>query len=342
MELTVRELSAATFDAWDDYVGKTASATFFHLAAWSGLLERAFGHRPHYLFVESGGAVLGVLPLVEMRSRLFGHSLSSTPFCVSGGIVADGPEACRVLVDAARCKAEQLGVGSLELRGGADPGDGWLVKDLYVEFRRELSADHDANLKAIPRKQRAVVRKAIASDLVGEPCTDVDRFRRIYAESVRNLGTPVFARRFFHLLQETFGDACRMLMVTREGKDIAGVMSFYFRDQVLPYYGGSIGAARGMRANDFMYWELMRRSTDEGVGVFDYGRSKRGTGAFSFKKNWGFEPVPLPYRYSMVRDKEIPDLNPLNPKYKLAIEGWKRLPLPVADAIGPWISRSLG
>ena len=167
-------------------------------------------------------------------------------------------------------------------------------------------------------------------------------FFSIYAESVRTLGTPVFSKRLFHTLRHTFGDDCRMLMVTKEGRDVAAVMSFYFRGEVLPYYGGGISEARGMRANDFMYWELMRRATAEGIRFFDYGRSKIGSGSYSFKKNWGFEPLPVPYHYHLIRSKSMPEINPNNPKYKMAIDTWKRLPLPVANTLGPMLSRTLG
>jgi FemAB-related protein (PEP-CTERM system-associated) len=131
-------------------------------------------------------------------------------------------------------------------------------------------------------------------------------------------------------------------VVTHGAQDIAAVMSFYFRDQVLPYYGGSLPVARAVKGNDFMYWALMSRCAQEGIRVFDYGRSKRGTGAFSFKKNWGFEPKPLFYEYFLVNDDRVPEVNPLNPRYARFIGLWKRLPLPLANAVGPWIARDLG
>ena len=277
-----------------------------------------------------------------MRSRLFGTSLCSIPLGIGCGIVADDVGAAEALAGAACAMADTEGLSRVELRGGDDPGGAWTSRDLYVTFRRDIGPDHDANLKAIPRKQRAVVRKAVAGPLESEPTDDVDRFRRVYAESMRNLGTPMFPRRLFTELLEAFGNDCRMLMITGAGRDVAGVMSFYHRGEVLPHYGGGTEAARALRANDFMYWELMRRSADEGCTGFDYGRSKRGTGSFAFKRNWGFEPEELPYRYHLAEGRSMPDLSPTNPKYALAIRTWKRLPLPVANTIGPLVSRSLG
>jgi len=330
-------------DAWDGFVHAHPDATFFHLGAWAEIIRNVFGHRSHYLVAEQDGAIAGVLPLVHVRSLLFGSSMVSTPFCVRGGALAASDEIATRLVEAAVARADAQRVGQLELKGAAGcEGDGWLQDDLYFNFSREISADHDANMKAIPRKQRAMVRKGINHDLVSEVTDDVDGFFRIYAESVRGLGTPVFARRYFHELKRVFGEACDVTTVSHQGVPCASVMSFYFRDTVLPYYGGGTTLAREVKGYDFMYWELMRRSADRGLTRFDYGRSKRDTGAFSFKKNWGFEPEPLDYRYRLVQATAMAQKNPSNPKYRTFIEAWKRLPLPIANRLGPMIARDLG
>jgi FemAB-related protein (PEP-CTERM system-associated) len=159
---------------------------------------------------------------------------------------------------------------------------------------------------------------------------------------VHRLGTPVFSKKFFRLLKQTFADDCELLTITREGRTISSVMSFYFRDEVLPYYGGGMSEAREVAGNDFMYWELMRRACERGYKIFDFGRSKLGTGAFDFKKNWGFEPQALHYEYQLHAAREMPDNNPLNPKYQLFIKMWQRLPLSVANIVGPYIVKNLG
>ncbi len=343
MSVRIRELTHQS-QAWDAFVRSHPDGTFFHLAAWKTVLESAFGHRTHYIYAERDGAVVGVLPLAEVKSLLFGHHLSSTPFCVYGGPVAVDAEAAAALVDEARRRAEALRVEDLELRNLRPLSGDWEEKDLYATFRKTISDDVETNLKAIPRKQRAMVRKGIKAGLESEEDPDpaVARFYRVYSESVRNLGTPVFSRRYFRILKETFGRDCRVLMVRHGEEDIAGVMSFYFRDQVLPYYGGSRPAARRLKGNDFMYWELMRRSAGEGIRFFDFGRSKKNTGAYSFKKNWGFEPEPLHYQYHLVRAQSVPEVNPNNPKYQRFIRAWKRLPLPVANTLGPLLAKHLG
>jgi FemAB-related protein (PEP-CTERM system-associated) len=196
---------------------------------------------------------------------------------------------------------------------------------------------------AIPRKQRAMVRKGIKHHLRSEIDADIDRFFALYADNVHRHGTPALSKHYFQSLQRVFGDDVEVLTVTSEqGEPLSSVLSFYFRDEVLPYYAGDAERARAVAANDFKYWELMRRACKRGLKVFDYGRSKRGTGSFDFKKNWGFEPTPLVYEYCLYKGSEIPQNNPLNPKYRIFIALWRRLPLPLANALGPHIVRSLG
>jgi FemAB-related protein (PEP-CTERM system-associated) len=123
---------------------------------------------------------------------------------------------------------------------------------------------------------------------------------------------------------------------------VAAVLSFYWRDEVVPYYGGGMDLAREVAGNDFMYWNLMQAAAARGCRLFDFGRSKLGTGAYDFKKNWGFTAQHLPYEYKLYAASALPDNNPLNPKYQLFIKMWKKLPLPLANFMGPYIVRNLG
>lgn len=375
MSLRVRSADTSDAATWDAFVYAHPHASFFHRFGWAEVLERAFGHRAHFLLAETVGPtpqILGILPLVEVKSLLFGHSLASLPFCVYGGILASSPEAEGALREAACALADRLEVGALELRNRMASSSGWPVKSLYYTFRKPLVGEHASNLKAIPNRQRAMLRKALGEGLYGEEDEGTGRLYRVYSESVRNLGTPVFSRRYLHILREVFGRDCRVLMIRKaragsslydraddatlcapppeivrtgecDAEDVAGVLSFYFRGEVLPYYGGSLGRARSIKgANHFLYWDLMRRSVDEGVGHFDFGRSKEGTGPFQFKKNFGFEAEALPYEYFLVKASQVPDLNPNNPKYRLLVNAWQKLPLPLANLIGPPLARSLG
>lgn len=343
-DLAIRELDNAEIPDWDHFVAEHAGATFFHRAGWRRVIERSFGHRAHYFYAERGGNIEGILPLVHIKSMVFGNSLISLPFCVYAGPIAHNEEALRALDSAARDLADRLNVAHLEYRH-IEPGEypGAVAKpDLYVTFRKRIDPDLEKNLLAIPRKQRAMIRKGQNFGLRSEIDADSRRLHRVYSESVRNLGTPVFSRRYFDELKREFGSACEFLVVTHGNRAVSAVMSFYFRDQVLPYYGGGTIDARTLAANDFMYWEVMRRACERGCRVFDFGRSKRGTGAFDFKKNWGFPAQPLSYQFIMRRGEKPPDINPLNPKFRIFIEAWKRLPLPIANRLGPHIVRFLG
>lgn len=344
MSVVVRAARPEDAAAWDAFVQAAPSATFFHRIGWKDVLERAFGHRTHFLLAERGGQIEGVLPLAEIKSRLFGHSLVSTPFCVYGGIAASTHAARAALDEYAQKLAVALGVGHLEYRDRDVPAHGdWPGTDLYVTFRKTLDADVEKNLLAIPRKQRAMVRKGIKNGLVAELEEGVDGFYRVFADNVHRHGTPALPKRFFALLREVFGPDCEVQLVRApDGTLISGVLSFYFRDEILPYYAGDTVTARGLAANDFKYWELMRRACERGVQVFDYGRSKVGTGPYDFKRNWGFEPQRLHYGYKLVRARALPENNPNNPKYRLFIQAWQRLPRSVANFLGPYIVRNLG
>ena len=339
----VQRLDEASNSQWDKFVRSCPDATFFHRAGWKYVIESTFGHRCYFLYAQRAGAICGVLPLVHIKSALFGNSLVSTGFTVGGGPVVTDSDAISVLENAAIALADELDVDFLEFRNGKQTHPDWANNaGLYVHFAKPIGPDSEKDMLAIPRKQRAMVRKGIKAGLTSVIDDDVERLHPVYAESVRNLGTPVFSKAYFRALQETFAPDLDIVTVLRDGQAIASVMNFYFRDQVLPYYGGGVLAARNVAGNDFMYWEVMRRAVERGCGVFDFGRSKQGTGAYSFKKNWGFDPQPLTYEYKLRKLQAAPEINPLNPKYRFFIAAWKRLPLPIAGFIGPYIVRNLG
>ncbi|KAA3652558.1 MAG: FemAB family PEP-CTERM system-associated protein [Proteobacteria bacterium] len=341
-DLSLHHLTESDHPEWDAFVADCPDATFFHRAAWQGLMETVFGHRTHFLYARRAGRIVAVLPLAEVHSRLFGHALTSLPFCVYGGIAGD-PAAVPLLEAEAERIALARGVQHLEYRNLSPRHTDWPRQDLYVTFRKAIDPDVEANLAAIPRKQRAMVRKGIKNGLLSQIDPDVERFFALYADNVRRHGTPALPKRFFAALMSAFGEQCQVMTVTGpDGQLLSSVLSFYFRDEVLPYYAGDAVAARALAANDFKYWALMQHACERGVRLFDYGRSKIGTGPYSFKKNWGFEPQPLSYEYRLYKRDAVPQNNPMNPKYRAFIAMWKRLPLPVANALGPYIVRNLG
>jgi FemAB-related protein (PEP-CTERM system-associated) len=329
--------------AWDEFAMACPQATFFHLSGWQRVLREAFRHDTHFLFAVTDNRISGVLPLAHVKSLLFGNALTSLPFAVYGGVAAADSASAAALEAEADALARRLGVQHLELRHTERRHPDWPEQDLYVTFRKPILPDEEANMLAIPRKQRAMVRKGIKNGLVSTLDEGVDRFFALYADNVHRHGTPAMPRRYFQLLRREFGDDCQVLTAsTAEGKPLSSVLLFTFRDEVLPYYAGDDEAARDLAANDFKYWELMRRSCARGLKVFDYGRSKLGTGPYAFKKNWGFEPQPLHYEYRLYKRDAVPQNNPANAKYKLMIETWRRLPLGFANWLGPYVVRSLG
>ena len=338
--LDVRRADASDEERIDAFLDAHPEATPFHRPAWLRAVARGCGQASHMLVAEAFGTVTGYLPLTHVRSRLFGSALVSSGFAVGGGILAsDGVSAGR-LAAAAEALADELGCPSVELRGGALPGDWRRSEGTYANFARELPAigGDEAILKAIPRKQRAEVRRAMTLGLDAEVGRDTQPHYRVYSESVRNLGTPVFPRALFQAALDEYGEDADILTIYKGSQPVASVLSLYFRGTVFPYWGGGTAEARGLRANELMYYELMRHAARRGCTRFDFGRSKFGTGAFSFKKNWGFEPEPLVYAsYGAHRDT-----NPLSAKYRLQVALWKKLPLGLANALGPQIARGLG
>lgn len=328
---------------WDAFVRDHPQGTFFHLSGWSRVNAKALGHRTHYLVCRRGNEIAGVLPLTEIRSRLFGHMLISNAFCVAGGPIAIDDVAREELFAAAASLGVELGVGYVEFKDTATGPEGWVERaDLYAGFERAIDADEGVCLTQIPRKQRAVVRKTLDAGLSDCIEPSAKTVYALYARTVRDHGTPVFPPGLFNELMDVFGRDCDVLTISKDGEPISSVMSFYFKDRVLPYYTGSLMSARDVGSNDFMYWRLMRRAVDRGCTVFDFGRSKVGTGPFSFKKNWGFPPRPIKHQFHLNRKQELPNLNPANPKFELLVETWRRLPLPIANFMGPFISRNLG
>ena len=343
----VKTLSPGDEARWDKFVVNSTAGTFYHLSGWKSIIENALHHRTFYLQCEYDGRLRAILPLAQVKSLLFGNALISIPFLVYGGPIADSQLAEKIIVREAIELANNLQVDYLELRNLVplnidEHDDDWHRNDSYVTFRKRLLPDPEKNLAAIPRKQRAMIRKGIKAGLKAESDTDIGRLYTALLECKRNLGTPFFGRRYLRSIYETFPNHAEILTVTHKGKTVSSVMSFRFRNEILPYYGGGGEMARYLKGNDFLYWSLMERACQSGIDVFDYGRSMVGSGAYRFKKHWGFDETPLAYYHHLVASKSVPQLNPSNPKYRFLINRWKQLPLPLARILGPPIARRLG
>ncbi len=327
----------------DEFVADQG-ASLFHRPQWLMAAQAGTGQRAGGFITRQMGVVTGWLPLTEVRSMLFGKALVSSGFGVGGGVCASHPAAAQALLRAATDYAAAKGFASIELRGGPIP-KGWRCwNDKHCGFARPLAADDEAELLAIPRKARAEVRKGLASDLhvtIGCGPRDLAAHYAVYSASVRNLGTPVFPRKLFAAMLDAFPGDSDILTVWRGGEPLSSVLSFYHAGAVLPFWGGGTFAARAARANERMYYDLMRHARARGMERFDFGRSKVGSGPFSFKKNWGFLPEPLTYGQWTAPGSTPRNIDPTDAGYSRKIALWKKLPLPIANRAGPLIARGL-
>jgi len=344
-DLQIRSVRPSDAVAWQQLVARHPESTFFHRFEWHDLLTRVLGYEDEYLCALRDGWLAGILPMVGVRSRLFGSSLTSLPFCSYAGPLADVPHAVATeqrLIDAAVERGRVRGVRHVELRclrvfRGTVPR-----QDLYSTFRAPIPAGLGC-LKGIPQKRRNVVRRAVSLGLVATVSQQAERFFELYAENARAHGTPALARRFFRSLVDAFPDDCDILFVSdRAGRDLSAILSFYHHGEVLAYFAGEVAAARETNANDFKYWSLMQHARARGCTRFDFGRSKAGTGSFQFKRLWGFEPLPLQYEFPYLPSGRVPQNNPMNPRYRAAMRAWKRLPRAVVDRVGPMLAGGLG
>jgi FemAB-related protein (PEP-CTERM system-associated) len=339
--LTIRELTTEQAQ-WDAFVRGHPDGSPFHLTAWRRVVEDTFGHRPHYLLAGHGEVIEGVLPLFEVPAFLGGRALISVPYGVYGGICAASDEVRRALLAAATDRARSRGARYVELRHRHPQGLDLPTKPLYVTFARPIHPSDEDNARAIPGKQRRMTRQGPKHGLRVEIGRDhLDACYEIYARSVRELGSPVFPRRLFKTVYDVFDRDCQIVTVWREKQIVAAVLTLFHQGQVLPYYGGALPVAREWAANDFMYWELIRFAARAGCRVFDFGRSREGTGAYHFKRHWGFEPTPLPYQYALLSGQGLPNLSPSNPRFRLAVTLWKHLPLWLTKVVGPPLTRYL-
>lgn len=346
MAVQVTFLELAEHSEWDAFVKGNADGTFCHLSGWKTAIEQGAGQKCPYLIARRDGAVVGVLPLTVKRHFLFGKALISNMFCVYGGALGVDADVVSALYDQAWTFTQQEGLPAFEVRGIAafeTDAANWVTSSESATFIKALADNDDEQLLAIPRKQRAVIRKSLKNAMTTQWDGDLDVFYDLYAQSVLSLGTPVFPKKLFQALKTEFGDAVQVqLTMSAEGKPVASLMSFYFNGTVMPYYAGGTPEVRRLAAHDFMYYNLMLHARERGCTHFDFGRSKVESGPYKFKKNWGFEPVPLSYSTRLLPGAVQPNLSQQSGPYATLSNVWKKLPLGVSKIIGPSLARHLG
>lgn len=337
----VREFRDEDARRWDAFVEATAGGSCFHLTSWKRVLERTFGHQACYVYAERNGEITGVSPVFEVSNWITGRCLISVPLAAYGGICARDEESELVLLDRLLGMAVNKRVEHLELRSRtSNLRPGFHANPMYATFTISLTDKRRADLKRLPKDTRYMIRKGQRAGLNIRHGLDLlNPFYDLFCESMRRFGTPVFPRTLFENMVEEFQGRVDLMLAYAGQRPVYGVFSLMFRDVFLPYYQGTLLDARAMSVTNFLHWELMCFAAERGFGIFDFGRSKRGTGAFSYKANWHIEPEPLSYQVHLVRRKTIPNFSPLNPKFALAGRVWSRLPLWLTRQAGPWVVR---
>ncbi|MCP3920345.1 MAG: FemAB family PEP-CTERM system-associated protein [bacterium] len=342
--ITIRPATTADDEARDAFVRGAERGTFFHLSGWRRTVERVMRHRGCDLLALRGDEVVGVLPLMECRGLRGGRSLISIPYAVYGGAAGTSREVEHALFAEAERLAVAQNVGRLELRCLDDPELDLPGSELYATFIRELPEKPEDVLAKMPKKARAEARKARKKhDLeLSEGDWYVEDLIRLFHRNKRSLGSPALPAAMFKTLMEEFPGEFVVHLVRRGSEPLAAVMSFLFRDQVLAYYSGTgEGVDRAFSASNFMYLSLQEWCIEHGYRIFDFGRSRKDSGAHSFKTHQGFEPRDLHYRYRLVKDDAPPSLNPSNPKTKVLQDTWRRLPLWMTSRLSTRASRYL-
>ncbi len=335
-------------DLWQAYVRSKDQELGYALPAWLHIFSQSFGHKSYVLGVfdtkSTAPKLAGVLAISHVRSALFGSLLCSLPFVNYGGIYSDTTEAAAALEQEARKLCQELGATSIELRHKEPCGLNLPAKaDHKVSMVLDLPEDADLLWKGFKDKVRNQVRKAQKNGLtvLRGKAELLDDFYSVFCVNMRDLGTPVYAKSFFAAVLEHLPKETEILCVYRENSCIAaGILYGYGTSMQMPW-ASSLLHARNFCPNHLLYWEALRLSCEQGFSQFDFGRSTPNSGPWSFKKQWGVREVPLYWEYILPHGAAMPKLSVNNPKYQLAIAAWKKLPLWLANAMGPHIVRGI-
>lgn len=323
--------------AWDEYVFGSPQAGVFHRYGWARVVQRSYGHRPIYLSASDGGQVRGLLPLVLFRGPLGARSLVSLPFLDEGGLCADGDDVKQALWETALEVARREGARSVELRQRHPSGLALPPLGAKVTVRLELAGDPEVMWRRLDAKVRNQVRKAMSSGLAPAWCglEGLDDFYTVFAENMRDLGSPVHARGFFASILDEFADTTRLLLVRDGSRTVAGGVCMVFRDTVFVPWASSLRQWRSRCPNNLLYWEVIRSACEKGLRWLDFGRSSPDSGTHRFKMQWGGEDRPLHWERYAPDEKPTSMVDAADPRYRWVVRAWQRLPVPLTTIIGP-------
>jgi len=328
---------------WDGFVSAHAQCVNYHRWAWKRVIEQAFGWRTFYLMAQENEQVRGVLPLIWLKSPLFGSLLCSVPFFSEGGIVAENQETREQLLVEAVALAGKLGVQYLELRHAAALGLDLRSKTDKVTLVCDVDRDPEKIMQSLTTKMRTNVRRSLKSELKAEfgGAEFLDDFYEIFAVKMRDLGTPVYGKKFFERILANFPNDSYVCRITHGGKTVSAAFLTGYRGNIEANWSASASDALGLRPNVFLFWNLLCFAGSQGYKTFDFGRSSAGSGTYNFKLQWNTRVIQLHWDYWTPSGQEVPELNPRNPRYRTAISIWRKLPLSVTKLVGPRLSRCL-
>ena len=326
---------------WEDYVVSHPQGSNYHQIGWKTVIEKSFGHRTRYFLALEGGEVVGILPLAILKSQLFGRSVVSLPFLNYGGLLSSHEQAEEALVSAATRLAIEERVEYIELRHWNAHGLGLVSKRHKVTMLLSLASESDAQWKHFDAKVRNQIRKAGKLGLTVQVGGNelLHTFYSIFSRNMRDLGTPVYGRSFFESIVKVFPLHTRIFVVKSKEIPVAAGLSTIFKDTMEVPWAGSIAEYRSMCPNMLLYWEAIQFGIRQGMRTFDFGRSTPGEGTYRFKAQWGATAQPLVWEYWIKDGGSLPNISPTNAKFSLAIKLWKKLPLAVANLLGPPIVR---
>ncbi len=332
-----REFREEDRTEWDRFVAAHPQSSPFHLIAWKKTIEESYPYKPYYLLAKDRRGIRAVLPLFLVKNVAVGKALISTLFGVYGGILADSDAARLSLYLEAKELGRRLGADYIELRNAFPEqcvGESNIAR--YVTFGLEVQANEDVLMENLPKKTRNLVRKALKSPFEAKyGVRNPHHLYNLLIRNMRRLGTPCFPRRYFERLLANFGEMVDIREVWLHDRVMAAGLNFYYQGQMHTYHAASDTRFNNLGPNTFMYFDHIRWAGQNGLKMFDFGRSKKGTGVFEFKRHWGTTMRELPYEIILIRRKALPNFSPANPKFEIAIRIWQKLPLAVTRLLGP-------
>jgi len=342
---TVHALTKDKFQQWDAYVAKHEQASVYHLTAWKTLIEQTFGHQCDYFYaLNAQGECCGILPSVNLNSRLFGNYIVSMPYFNYGGALADNPQIIELLNEQLQQLAQQRQVSHIQYREQAPRSDSALkVSTDKVNMILALPESADALGKMIGSKRRSQIKRPIREGVTHQVggAELLNDFYQVFCQNMRDLGTPVYSKAFFQAILNTFAQQCTLVLVYWQGKPVSAGFLIRYRDRLEIPWASTLNYANRISVNMYLYWQILSHAIETGCTEFDFGRSTIDQGTYKFKKQWGAEPQQCYWYYWLTEQGELPNLSPSNKKFELAIKIWQKLPLMVTNRLGPLLVKNL-